>query len=203
MANQTGQTDQALITGRIAYGYDGTNARPIKVGTDSKLIPAQREPFICRPAAAALANGMVASGTRSGGTTVTAGSAAVEWGTEYVYEPLRAGKIDGISSGGVVNGQITVGLASVAATSDAKVTARIRNKDGTWTTVLALTGTIACTTAEIYRTYDIPYLKTTANFNAIPFGIAIGVQSNLAAATGSVARMMESSFIEGEFEPGT
>ncbi len=26
-----GQTNQCLITGRIAYGWDGTNARPIKV----------------------------------------------------------------------------------------------------------------------------------------------------------------------------
>ena len=37
MANQTGQKDQALITGRIMYGYDGTNAYPIAVNTAGVL----------------------------------------------------------------------------------------------------------------------------------------------------------------------
>ena len=34
----TGQKDQALITGRIAYGYDGTNVYPLKCNTAGQLI---------------------------------------------------------------------------------------------------------------------------------------------------------------------
>ena len=37
----TGQTNQALITGRIAYGYDGSNAYPLKVNSSGEpILPA-------------------------------------------------------------------------------------------------------------------------------------------------------------------
>ena len=37
----TGQTNQALITGRIVYGYDGSNAYPLKVNTSGEpILPA-------------------------------------------------------------------------------------------------------------------------------------------------------------------
>jgi len=164
--------------------------------------PDQREPFIFRPGqAAALLNSMVASGTRSGGATVTsAGANTTAWGTEVVYEPLRVGKIDGKTTGGVISGQITIGIKSSAVTPNGKLTIRIRNKDGTWTTILALTSGFALSGTEIFKTYDIPYLPTTADFNAVPFGIAIGVQSD-SAANHAIARMMESSYIQAEFEP--
>ena len=163
----------------------------------------QREPFIFRPGSAALAGGMVASGSRSGGATVTSAAAnTTAWGTEVVYEPFRAGKIDGISTGGIVSGQLTIGIKASAATPNGKLTARIRNKGGTWTTILTLTGAIALTTTEIFKTYDIPYLLTTANFNQVPFGIAIGVESD-SASNNAVARIMESSYLQAEFEPGT
>ena len=38
MPAQTGQKNQALITGRIAYGYDGTDAYPFKVNTSGHII---------------------------------------------------------------------------------------------------------------------------------------------------------------------
>ena len=38
MPGQTGQKDQALISGRITYGYDGTNAYPLKVDSSGQLI---------------------------------------------------------------------------------------------------------------------------------------------------------------------
>ena len=201
---RTGQKNQAKITGRIIYGHDGTDAYPIYANSAQAIRLGQREPFIFRPGGTALASGMVASGTRSGAATIAAAGTANQtyWGTEVVYEPARAGKIDGLSTGGVVSGQLTVGVSTTAATATAKLTARIRNKGGTWTTALALTGTMSCTTAEIYRTYDIPYLYTTANFNAVPFGVAIGVESN-EAGTATQARIMESSYIQAEFEPGT
>lgn len=166
----------------------------------------QREPFIFRVGNTALASGMVASGDRSGGPTVANTSANVTvWGTEVVYEPFSSGKIDGVATGGIVSGQITIGvLCSVANTVAAKLTARIRNKDGTQTTMLALTGSFNVGgTTEVFKTYDIPHLLTTANFNAVPFGMSIGVQGNQVAATAAVARVMESSYIQGEFEPGS
>ncbi len=192
-----GSTFYEYDTGVMFITYDGTNWLP-KTET-----LAQREPFLFRPGSAALASGAVASGTRSGGATVTSvGASTTTWGTEVVYQPKRAGKIDGLSSGGIVSGQLTIGIVSSAATPNGKLIARIRNKSGTWTTFLALTAAIALTTTEIFKTYDIPYLLSTANFNAVPFGVAIGVESDSASNT-AIARMMESSFIQGEFEPGT
>ena len=112
-----------------------------------------REPFTFYPGVAALASGMVASGSRSGGATVTSVDAnTTVWGTEVVYEPERAGKIDGLASGGEIHGQITIGIKSSALTPNGKLTARIRNKDGTWTTCLALTAAIALSTTEAYKT---------------------------------------------------
>ena len=35
---QGGATDQALITGRVVYGFDATNALPIKVDSSGKVI---------------------------------------------------------------------------------------------------------------------------------------------------------------------
>lgn len=186
--------------GAITCGVAGSS--------DAKLFPylviAQREPFIFRPGQAALASGMVASGTRSGGATVTSVTAnTTVWGTEVVYEPARAGKIDGKATGGVVSGQICIGIKASASTPNAKLTIRVRNKDGgTWVVPLALTGAFALTTAEIYKVYDMPHLLTVANLNAIPFGISIGVESD-SSTNDAIARMMETSFIQGEFEPGT
>ena len=175
--------------------------QPRRVLVDENDTPTAHQAFIFRPAAAALADGMVASGTRSGGAIVasTTNNTTV-WGTEVVYEPMRSGKIDGIAASGVVSGQITIGMVTAAGTCVGKNTMRIRNKAGTLTTCLQLTGTVSCTTAEIFVTYDIPHLYTTANFNAIPFGIAIGNQTNQAGTVLST-RMMESSYIMGEFDP--
>ncbi len=162
-----------------------------------------KEAFVFRPGSAALLNGMVAAGTRSGGATVTSGDANVTvWSTEVVYQPYRQGKVDGKATLGVIWGQLTIGIKSSAATPNAKVTARIRNKDGTVTVILALTGAFALSTTEIYKTYEIPYLQTTADFNRVPFGLQIGVQSD-SASNNAIARIMESSWIAGEMEPGT
>ena len=201
---RTGQKNQTKITGRIIYGHDGTDAYPIYANSAQAIRLGQREPFIYRPAATALASGMVASGTRSGGPALTGAGTAnqTEWGSYVTYEPARAGKIDGLSAGGVISGQLTIGAKSAAATCDVKLTVDIRNKSGTAVTMLALTSAFACTTAEIFKTYDIPYLSTAANFNAVPFEVRHGNQSN-EAGTAAVTRLMESSYIQGEFEPGT
>ncbi len=206
-ASQAFKIEVVTQTGDSAMDDTADATKVLVVGTDGAATAAvlpQREPFIFRVGATALTSGMVASGTRSAAATVTSAGTAdqTEWGTEVVYEPYRGGKIDGIATGGVVSGQITIGMVTGASTADGKNTIRIRNKAGTLTTTLALTGAIGCTTAEIFKTYDIPHLFTTANFNAIPFGIAIGNQSNLAGTT-VITRIMESSYIMGEFEPGT
>ena len=190
-------------TGVTIYNRDGDDVADT---VTSGLNVRQREPFIFRVGSTALASGMVESGSRSGGPTVANTSANVTvWGTEVVYEPFSSGKIDGIAASGIVSGQITVGvICNVANTVATKLTARIRNKDGTLTTVLALTGSFNVGgTTEVFKTYDIPYLLTTTNFNAVPFGFAIGVQGNQVAATSAIARIMESSYIQGEYEPGS
>ncbi|KKM00352.1 hypothetical protein LCGC14_1805290 [marine sediment metagenome] len=165
----------------------------------------QREPFIFRVGSTVLASGMVASGSRSGGPTVASTSANVTvWGNDVLYEPFSSGKIDGIAASGIVSGQITIGsICSAAASVAVKLTARIRNKDGSYVTTLALTGSFnAGGTTEVFNTFDIPHLLTTSDFNAVPFQFAIGVQGNL-ASTFAVVRIMESSYIQGEYEAGS
>ncbi len=211
-----GQKNKVHNTGEIVFGTDGTNFFPALgstagvasgAGQGVRLIIAQREPFIFRPGASALGSGAVSTGTRTGAGTVTtvASSATTVWGSWTNYQPLRRGQIDGASSGGIISGQITIGIKTGAATADAKVTAQIANtaNTGSPTTFLALSGTaIGCTTAEIYRSYDLPYLITDTAFNAVPFSVRLGVQSNLSGTT-IIGRIMESSYIMGEFEPGT
>ncbi len=194
-------------TGDSAMDDTADAAKVISVGSDgaaTSVVLQQREPFIFRPAATALASGMVASGTRSGGPALTGAGTADQ--TEYsgyvTYEPYRDGKIDGLASGGVISGQLTFGYKVAASTAAIKLTVDIRNKAGTAVTMLALTGTLAATTAEAFATYDIPHLLTVTNFNAVPFDVRHGNQSNL-AGTAAVTRIMESSYIQGEFEPGT
>lgn len=163
----------------------------------------QREPFMFRPGQATLASGMVASGTRSGSAEAQTDAAnTTKWLTEINYTPERAGLIDGKSSGGVVHGQICIGIKSSAATPNGKLTARIRKVGGAWITCLALTGAFALSATEIFKVYDIPFLLTVTNFNAVPFEFAIGVESDH-ATNDAIARIMETSFIAGEFEPGT
>ena len=213
-----GQKDKTHSLGQIEYVGDGTNFFPVLgstagIATSARPIISQREPFIFRPGAQALSStstitGMVLSGVRtSGASTVTANSATTYWSPTVTYNPLRGGKIDGLAASGIVSGQITMGLlVTTAATADAKLTARIRNNGGTWTTCLFLSATVIAVggTTEVFKTYDIPYLYTTADFNAVPLDFAIGVQSDKAAASAIItARIMESSYIQGEFEPGT
>ena len=162
--------------------------------------------FIARPGKAALANGAVASGIRSGSanTAVSVDANTTYWqGTPTSFSHgFHEGKIDAKESGGVVDGQITIGIVASALTPNGKLTLRIRNTGGIWTTILALTAAIALSTTELYKTYDLPYLLTTPDFNAVPFEVSVGVQSDSATNT-ATARIMESSWISGEFAPGT
>ena len=102
-----------------------------------------------------------------------------------------------------MEGQLTIGHKSGAGTVNVKVTARIANTANTAspTTVLALSAATSVTTAETFSTFDLNYLQTDTVFNAVPFSIAIGIQTAVAASAG-IARIMESSAIRGEFEPG-
>jgi len=204
-----GQKNVVLGTGRILYGGNGTDFLPIKViadtaGTSGRPVISQREPFIFRPGNTALASGMVAAGTRSGAATIQTGGTAdsTYWGTWQTYQPLRSGRIDGKASGGIIEGQITIGHKSAAGTVNAKVTLRIANTANTSapTTLLAVSATISVTTAETYTTYDIPYLACDTVMNSVPFSVALGIQTAVAASA-TIGRIMESSYIQGEFEP--
>ncbi len=188
-------------------------ARAQGSGTDGSApgIVSFEEEFIYYPGAVSIDSGMVLAGTRSSaGTVTTTGSAAVTWGGETIFAPIGRGKIDGIATGGILTGQITVGLKTNASTADAaSISIRIRNNStastgdaAAWATALAYTAAIACTTAEIFRTFEFPHLLTSASINAVPFGIALGVRSNL-AATNIIGRVMEASYIQGRYQPGT
>src|SRR3990167_4810167 len=191
-------------TSATQYPFLADTARVKGTGTDGSApaVVVSKEEVIFYPGASAIANGMVASGSRAGAGTITTGGTAdsTYWGPESIFAPLVRGKIDGVSTGGILSGQLTIGIKTGASTADTKVTARIRNNSsaatadaGAWVTCLALSGTaIGCTTAEIYRTYDMPRLQTTGTINSVPFGVAIGVQSSLAGTT-IIGRIMESS----------
>jgi len=156
----------------------------------------------------------VLSGTRSGAGTVTSsGSVNIVYGTETIFAPLGRGKVEGLSTGGILNGQITVGLKTSASTADATaVYFQMRNNPTASTgastatypfaTPLAYTTAIACTTAEIFKTFDIPNLQTSASINAVPFGVQFGVRSSL-ASTNIIGRVMESSYVNGFIEIAT
>jgi len=202
-----GLKNLVLKTGRIMYGGDGTNFYPLRVaGSSGEQKLAQREPFEFRPGQTTLVDGAVAAGSRTGsGTVTTAASAAVTyWGSWIQYAPARSGKIDGLSAGGIVEGQLTIGHKSAAGTVNVKVSAEIANTANTASAdvLVTLTANTSVTTAETYSTFDINYLKTDSVFNAVPFSLRVGIQTATAASAG-IARFMESSALRGEFEPGT
>jgi len=204
-----GQKDKVLNTGRIPYLGDDTNFYPAKgilSGSSMEQKVAQREPFEFRPGQTTLVDGAVATGTRTGSPTITTAATAnsTYWGAWIQYAPARVGKIDGLATGGIVEGQLTIGHKSAAGTVNVKVSARIANTANTASPdiLVTLTAATAVTTAETYSTFDINYLKTDAVFNAVPFSLAVGIQTAVAASAG-IARFMESSAIRGEFEPGT
>lgn len=207
-----GQVGKTENLGKIIYVGDGTSFYPVLAdtaglgGTNARPIISQREPFLFRIGSTALASGMVASGTRSSAATITSGTAT---GTTYYtgwlsYSPLRSGKIDGLTSGGIIDGQITVGAVTGAGTGTCKLLVDIANtaNTGSPTTMLALTGTITITNTEAFFTYDIPYLACDTVMNSVPFSVRMGIQTSQAAST-VVGRIMENSYIQGEFEPGT
>lgn len=205
-----GQKNKVENLGKLFYSGNGTDFFPVfadtaGLATSGRLIIGQREPFIFRPGSTVL-TGMVESGIRSSAATITSGTAAnsTYWGGWLTYQPLRSGKIDGLSSGGILEGQITIGVKTSAGTGTAKLTFRGANtaNTGSPTTMLALTGTITVTTAEIFKTYDIPYLATDTVLNSVPFSVAVGGDHQQAGSS-VVFRIMESSYIQGEFEPGT
>lgn len=161
--------------------------------------------FLFRPGAAALSAGMVAASTRSYSETAsTTASATLVWSSTVTFNPYQYGLIDGISAGGIVTGAITIGHIAASATPNAKFSVRVKNNSvSTWVTALTLTANVATASTLGYTTYEIPYLKTEANFNAIPFDVAIGVQSDGPSTQSIQARLMESSYIQGRFIPGT
>ena len=202
-----GNKDQVLNTGRLAYGKDANGKfYPMSIDSDGRLEVAQYEPFTFRPGATTLASGMVESGTRSSAATVTSGTVAnsTYYGGWLSYAPLRTGKIDGLASGGILSGQVAIGIACGAGTGTAKLTLDIANTANTSapTAMLAVSGTITCTTAEIFKVYDLPYLLCNTVMNAVPFSVRLGVQTQQAGST-VIGRIMESSYIEGNFEIGT
>ncbi len=217
MSIPRGNPDQVLSHGSFAYALDPSNiGRPLKADSTGYLVISEPVYFEFRPGqqnlagiAGTITTGAVLTGVRTGSGTITSGTVAnsTYWGTDVVFNDKWTGKVDGLSSGGILEGQLTIGAIASAATTAAKFTARI--KSGTSTTAgatifLGLSGTAISlgATTEIYTTYDLNYLKTDTVMNSVPFAMAIGVESSL-AGTFTVGRIMESTTIRGKYVPGT
>ena len=206
VASATKPSGITVPNGSTIFEYD---IAVLKVTPDSGSTWAIKDAtpveFIFRPGMAALSAGMVAAGTRQYGETVSTPtvSGTTVWSSTVTFDPYQSGLIEGVSVGGRITGQITLGLIASASTPNAKVTVRVKNNSvSTWVTALALTGSLSTSSTVRYNTYDIPHLKTEANFNAVPFDVAFGVQSD-SSANSIQARLMESSYIQGAFIPGT
>src|SRR3990167_214628 len=122
--NKVGNADQALPTGRLAYGKDSNGIfYPLAVIANTseqfgEVKVAQREPFIFYPGATDLSGGMVLAGSVTGAATVSSGGTADNtiWSPSYTYAPFRSGKIDGVSTGGYLYGTVTIGVVAAAST---------------------------------------------------------------------------------------
>jgi len=155
-----------------------------------------RESFIYRP---------VSGDLTDDGVQWSSSVTTVDADTDYyenlgTYEPERSGKIDGKETDGILELAFTIGLKSSAGTPNAKYKIQARNKGGTWVDLFAIQ-TEAVSTAEEEHTWS-GYFPTVANFNAIPFDLRLVVQSNSATNT-VTGRVKNSSYVTGEFEPGT
>ena len=199
-----GETNRVMPQGNLIYikAANG-NFYPAIGNTAGYQLIGQREYFEFRPGQTALSGGAVVSGTRTGALTTTSGTVASStyWGSWINYSPLRTGYIDGKTSGGIIEGQLTVGLAVGAGTGKIAPTAQIANTANTAapTTFLALATTVTCTTAEAYATYDINYLACDTVFNSVPFSVRMGVQHSQGGST-AIFRIMESSAVRGYYE---
>ncbi len=160
--------------------------------------------FMFRPGQTPVASGAVSAGARvfnaNVATTISVSGSTV-WSSDISYAPYQSGLIDGLSTGGLVYGQIAVGLLSATSNPTAKVTMRMRNSGGSYDVILPL-NTVSTNSTVRYVTYDLPNLQTSSNFNRIPFAFGIGVQSDSSVNT-ITARVMDNSWIAGQFVPGT
>ena len=155
-----------------------------------------RESFTHRP---------VSGDLTSDGIQYSSGVVSVAADTDYyedlgTYEPERSGKIDGKATGGVVEFSFTIGLDASGGTPNAKYKIQARNKGGTWVDLFAIQ-TEAISVTEEFHTWS-GYFTTVANFNAVPFDLRLVIQSNSATNT-ATGRVKNSSYVRGEFEPGT
>ena len=202
--------DQVMRQGNLIYLDDGNNSYPARGDIYGRLFVAYWEEFEFRPGKMPLAgvagstlSGAVVSGTRTGAATTTSGTVASStyWGSWIPFNHMRSGKIDGQTTGGILSGQVTVGLKVGAGTGTVAPTFQLANTANTAapTTVLALATTVTCSTAEAYASYDLNYLQTDAVMNSVPFSIRMGVQHGQAGST-AIFRIMESSRIIGKFE---
>src|SRR3990167_3959157 len=119
MVSGEGNKNQIMRQGNLIYikQSDG-NFYPARGGSDGSIYIGQQEPFEFRPGQTALASGAVPAGTRTAsGTITTAASANVTyWGSWISHAPYRSGLIDGKSTGGIIEGQLTFGIKSAAGT---------------------------------------------------------------------------------------
>ncbi|MBM3131919.1 MAG: hypothetical protein FJZ95_02655 [Chloroflexi bacterium] len=117
------------------------------------------------------------------------------------YEPLRSGKIGGLSAGGTVTVNVPVYLQAVAGTPNAKLTLQARNKGGAWVDLMPLSANIATSTIEICTVINGKF-PTVVNFNAVPFDLQLLCRSDHATYFVKF-RVGAAATIDGYFEPGT
>lgn len=174
----------------------------------------QPEPFTWRPVSGSCPAGGSAQWSTPATTPGTAETnATISIGT---FEPLRGGKVDGKDSGGIVEFGVTIGIKSSQLAPDSKLKLEASNKGqatwvqlddgGIWDTVFALS------TTEAEKTFA-GYFPTILAFNKVPFDLQAVFQSVShtvdvgtvygAATCLAIARIKNSSYARGIFEPGT
>ena len=180
-------TDTMFIT------YDGTNWEPRGGAVGAPI------PFIFKPGQT---NTMVASGTAQYGVIIT----TVTVNTLYYIDAVTFNaKRDGKFDQDVLSMQITIGVLSNA-NGNAQLVIQAKNNSQTnangYVNILPLTSAFAVTATEIEKTYECAAYIPVANFNEVPFDLRIGVQCTTANVVAN-ARLKTSSYIMGEYEPGS
>ena len=168
-----------------------------KIGGGHPVNP--REPFTCKP----ISGDLTSNGVQWSDYTLYT-DAADQPGEKtllfHTYEPARSGKIDGKKTDGHLTISITIGLISSAGTPNAIYKVRARNKGGNWVDLFSYQTEAVSVTEEEHTWSGV--FPTVADFNSVPFDLQLVVRSS--SATNKVkGRIKSSSYISGEFEPGT
>ena len=181
--------DQTLITGRTAYGWDGTNAYPIKAYADGRLnIRPMDESFFIHPFARGNLTATGAQYSASADTATVNTNVNIEVVTITTFP---AGNFREIELG------LTCGINAVSnANTVLKYTWQGRNSGTTWVDLMTQTANTPGLT-EIEKTFS-GYKTAVTNFNSTPLQLRLIVEANI--TNEGRARTKNSSYVRGVIE---